>query len=89
MLDGLVNEVDVAVYEGTWNLWQLRDKALHLGCHPTFALALEIVLTADFLIEDVDVGAYLINTSWLSSRASISRSSPAVFSSKTFFLNNS
>ena len=59
LLYGLVDEIDVAVDDGTRNLRQLIEQTLDLRRHPPHTLALEIVLTAHFLIEDMDVGGIL------------------------------
>ena len=42
-----------------WNFGQHAEKTLNLSSHPAHTLALEIVLIADFLIKDMNVGGIL------------------------------
>jgi len=56
LLDGLVDEVEVEGADGMGNVGQQTEETLNLGGHPAQALLLEVVLVADFLVVDVDVG---------------------------------
>jgi hypothetical protein len=56
LLNGLVDEVDVAMKKGMGNLGQHAEQTLNLSGHPAHTLALEIVLRTDLLVEDMDVG---------------------------------
>ena len=38
-----------------WDFWQITKQTLYLSRHPAHSLALEVVLVANLLIEDVDI----------------------------------
>lgn len=56
LLDGFVDEVEVEGADGMGNVGQQTEETLNLGGHPAQTLLLEVVLVADFLVVDVDVG---------------------------------
>ena len=56
LLDGLVDVVDVARDDGLGYVGQQVEQALDLCRHPAQTLLLEVLLVADLLVEDVDVG---------------------------------
>lgn len=64
LLDGFVDEVEVEGADGMGNVGQQTEEALNLGGHPAQTLLLEVVLVADFLVEDVDVG-FIVNIYFL------------------------
>ena len=55
LLDGLVDEINLAMNDGVGDYWQVAEQALNLSGHPAHALPLEIVLIADFFVENMNV----------------------------------
>ena len=64
LLDGFVDEVDIACDDGLGNIGQQGKQALYLCRHPAKTLTLEIVFVGDFLVEDVDVG-FIVDVDFL------------------------
>ena len=64
LLDGFVDEVDIACEDGLGNIGQQGKQALYLCRHPAKTLTLEIVFVGDFLVEDMDVG-FVVNVDFL------------------------
>lgn len=55
LLNGLVDKVNIASNNSLGDVGQQIEQTLYLGGHPTQALLLEVVLVADFFVEDMNV----------------------------------